>query len=308
MKLAHRLTLLLSALMLSGTSLAATRLPEKAFDVEDGIVGVVAGVMPGPAATSALPIGKLKYPTRYFVEIHNESPYPLWMDAAWTFTDKGKASRSKTVRSKKIPPGGSYTFYSDKFGVIAGQPIVVDLDAWSDEKRTRRIGGQRAELVFEQDDIDAFLAAFPNAFKSSSQDYGKAVVISGWLDIPASRTDVPGTLADATLQADIQRLLWKTDSRQRFSCERAVVEAAPIDAADSEMLATQPGETRQQAQLDQFGDTLNVERWTVRSCGQAFTYEVLMSASRSGGSDIAIFAVSGGQSSQNRPEVAVVEQ
>lgn len=298
----------LSAFLSANAAHAATKLPEKAFDVEDGFVAVVAGVMPSPAAMSALPIGKLKYPTRYFVELRNESPYPLWLDAAWTFPEKGKAVTSKTVRSKKVPSGGSYIFYSDKLGVIVEQPIVVDLQAWSDEKRVNRVGSQQAEMRFQQADVDAFLASFPSPYKGKSNDDSQAMIISGWRDLPAPRTDVPGTLADATLQADIQLLLWKSDSRKRWSCDREVVGAAAIDAADSEMLSAQSDETREQAQLDQFGDVLNIERWTIRSCGQDFTYEVLMSASRAGGSDIAVFELAGGPSSQISPEVGLAEQ
>lgn len=298
---------LLSASLLSHASYASGKLPEKAFDVEDGVVAVVAGVMPGPAATSALPIGKLKYPTRYFVELRNESPYPLWLDAAWTFPEKGKAAKSKTVRSKKVPSGGSYVFYSDKLGVIAGQPIIVDLGAWSEEKRVNLVGSQRAELLFDQADVDVFLAKFPSAFKGNSSAYREVGLISGWRDLPPPRSDIRGTAADATLQVDIQRLLWKDDSRKRWSCEREVLGAAPIDVGDSEMLAPQPAETRQQAEMEQFDNALYMERWTIQSCGQEVVYEVMMSASSEGGSDVTVFELAAGQSSQNQPEGALVE-
>lgn len=304
-----RLTaLMLSALLLPNSIFAAGNLPQKAFDVEEGFVAVAAGVMPSPAATSTLPIGKMKYPTRYFVQLRNESPYPVWLDATWTFPEKDKVVKSKPVLSKKVPTGASYVFYSDKFGVIAGQPIIVDLQAWSEEKRVNRVGGQRAELLFDQAGIDAFLASFPSAFKGKSSDYQQVGLISGLRDLPPPRTDVPGTVADATLQTDIQQLLWKFDSRKRWSCEREIVGAAPMDVGDSEILASRPVETRQQAELDQFGDTLNLEQWTIRSCGQEIVYEVMMSASRAGGTDIAVVELASGQSSQNQPEVALSEQ
>lgn len=305
MKFPTRLTATLSAFLLSASTLAAQWLPEKSFDVEDGAVAVVAGVMSSPAATSALPIGKLKYPTRYFVELRNESPYPLWLDATWTFPDKGKAK--KPLRSKKIPAGGTYVFYIDKLGVIAGQPIVVELQAWSEEKRVNLVGSQTAELKFEQPDIDVFLASFPNAFTSSTSDYRTVHFISGWRDLPPPRTDIPGTLADATLQTDIQGTLWKADSRKRWSCAREIVGAAAMNVSDSEMLASQSLENRQQAELDQFDDALIMERWTVKSCGQDIVYEVLISAAAKGGSDIAVFEVSGEPSSQIQPEVALAE-
>lgn len=308
MKLSIRLTaVLLSLCLLSNAGYAAGKMPEKAFDVEDGVVAVVAGVVPSPAATSALPIGKLKYPTRYFVELRNESPYPLWLDAAWAFPEKGKAVKSKTVRSKKVPSGASYVFYSDKLGVIAAQPIVVDLHAWSEEKRVNLVGSQQATLLFDQADIDVFFASFPSAFKGRTSDDDNSVVISGWRDVPSPRTDIPGTFADATLQTDIQRLLWKDDSRKRWSCNREVVGAAPIDVADSQLLAPQPVETRQQAELEQFGDTLHMERWTIRSCEQDIVYEVMVSASRQGGSDVMILELAAEPGSQNSPEIALAE-
>lgn len=299
---------MLSALLLCHTAFASGKLPEKAFDVEDGVVAVVAGVVPSPAATSTLPIGKLKHPTRYFVELRNESPYPLWLDATWTFPEKGKAVKSKPVRSKKVPSGGSYVFFSDKFGVIAGQPIIVDLGAWSEEKRVNLVGSQRAELLFDQADVDVFLAKFPSAFKGGSGEFREVGLLSGWRDLPPPRTDVPGTMADATLQVDIQHLIWKDDSRKRWSCQRDILGAAAIDVGDSEMLAPQPAETRQQAELEQFDNTLLMERWTVRSCGQDIVYEVMMSASPAGGSDVAVFELAGEPSSQNQPEIALVEQ
>lgn len=299
---------MLAATLLSHAADASGNLPQKAFNVEDGVVAVVAGVVPSPAATSTLPIGKLKYPTRYFVELRNESPYPLWLDAAWTFPEKGKAVKSKTVRSKKVPSGGSYVFYSDKLGVIAGQPIIVDLDAWSEEKRVNLVGSQRAELLFDQKDVDVFLAKFPSAFKGGSGEYREVGLLSGWRDLPPPRTDVPGTVADATLQVDIQRLIWKDDSRKRWSCQRDILGAAPIDVGDSEMLAPMPAETRQQAELEQFDNSLHMERWTIQSCGQDIVYEVMMAASPAGGSDVTVFELSSGQSSQNQPEVALVEQ
>lgn len=53
--------------------------------------------------------------------------------------------------------------------------------------------------------------------------------------------------------------------------------------------------------------TLHMERWTIQSCGQDIVYEVMMSASRAGGSDVTVFELAGGQSSQNEPDVAAAE-
>lgn len=263
--------------------------PQKAINIEDGVVAVRAGVIPNPVAPASLPVGNLKYPTRYFVALANESPYPIWLDAAWTFPGarEGKTSKSKVVKSSKVPSGGSYWFFVDKLSVIVDQPITIDISAWSDEKRTQRIGRQMAEMRFAQPDIDVFLANFPSAFRNQPKG-GPAVVISGWRDIPKPRTDVPGTKTDAVLAADIQHALWKFDSARRFTCEREVLGADPILVDDSTAVMRMDEEARDKARIEQDQGLFTVERWHVRSCGQDLVYEVLLSASVKGGTDIMI--------------------
>lgn len=287
--------LLLSIVLAHAPVEAAANLPQKAFNVEGGMISVSGGVMPNPEAPASLPIGKLKYPTRYFLKLVNESPYPIWLDAAWTFpnTNKDKAAKAKTVRGQKVPPNGNYWFYADKLGVIANQAIMIEIKAWSDEKRTQLSGSQMAELYFAQPDIDHFLANFPNPFKSQAGKDLEAVVISGWHDLPLARTDVPGTLSDARLQTDIQSSIWKADSQRRWSCEREVLHATPISIDESRILSRLPDEAQKQARRDQAENTLLAESWAVRSCGQELVYEVLLSASKTGGTDVMVFEASG---------------
>lgn len=263
--------------------------PQKAINIEDGVVAVRAGVMPNPVAPASLPIGNLKYPTRYFVVLANESPYPIWLDAAWKFPGarEGKTSKSKVVKSSKVPSGGSYWFFVDKLSVIADQPITIDINAWSDDKRTQRIGSQLAEIQFSQPDIDVFLANFPSAFRNQPKS-SPAVVISGWRDIPKPRADVPGTETDAVLATDVQHALWKFDSAQRFTCEREILSADPIHVDDSIAVMRMDEEARDKARLEQEQGRFTIERWHVRSCGQDLVYEVLLSASVKGGTDIMI--------------------
>lgn len=284
------ISLLCSSLLLAATSaIAGNELPQKAVAVEDGIVALRAGVMPSPAAASALPIGKLKYPTRYFVEIVNESPYPVWLDAAWGFP-KGrdmKMTHSRVTKSGKLPPGGSYWFYSDRLGVIAEHPVTAAITVWSDEKRTKRIGQQSAELRFSQLDIDVFLDSFPSPYKNQQSD-SPPVVISGWADLPKPRSDVPGTAADGVLSADIQRILWKTDSVERFTCAREILDAEVLQVHDSEVLMRMDAEAMEKARIEQEQGVFSVELWRVRSCGEELAYEVLLSAAGEGGTDVMV--------------------
>lgn len=278
--------------LLLATPATAAELPAKAISVEDGHVAVRAGVIPNPDAPAALPIGKLKHPTRYFVDLVNESPYPVFLDATWSFPDgrDGKAKASKPVKSKKVPPGGTYWFYADKLGVIVDKKIVVDIAVWADEKRTRRVGGQTMELAFSQADVDVFLANFPSAFKNTPKG-APVALISGWRDLPKPRSDVPGSSADAVLQKDIQHTLWKSDSIKRFTCERAIVDAEVISVDDSIMLSRMDGDARVRAREEQASDMLGMERWRATSCGQDIVYEVLLSASDKGGTDVMVMEV-----------------
>lgn len=272
------------------STVAAPVLPQKAFAVEGGLVAVEAGVMPNPELPPGL-FGNMKYPTRYFIRLVNESPYPLWLDAAWTFPQKksGKAPKPKLIKGDKVPPNGSYWFYSDKFSVIAEQSTAVEITAYSDAKRTKVMGGQHAELYFDQASVDSFLAKFPNPlFQRSPLDAIDVGILSGWHDIPPPRTDVPGSLADEELQRDIQLTIWKQDSIRNWSCEREVLSAEVIDVSDSRIVSSLPTDARERAMLEQFDDRLVSEVWRVTSCGQELSYEVLLSASSDGGTDIMV--------------------
>lgn len=276
-------------LIASAPVIAIEKLPEKAIALQGGIISVRAGVVPGPSASSALPIGKLKYPTRYFVELVNEAPFPVWLDAAWSFPkERGKnPAVARPTQSGKVPPQGSYIFYADKLGVIAEQPITVEISAWSDDQRRNRLGGQHAELRFGKADIDVFLQNFPSPYKNRRGD-DAAIMISGWQDMPKTFADVPGTATDAVLSADIQRLLWKNDSVERFTCAREVLGVEVLPVGDSAVISRMDEAARNEAVAEQEHGRLSIERWRVRSCDVEVAYEVLLSAAEKGGTDIMV--------------------
>ena len=117
------------------------------------------------------------------------------------------------------------------------------------------------------------------------------MVISGWRDMPKPRTDVPGTAADPVLVVDIQQTLWKSDSTQRFTCEREVIDAEPLFVDDSLVVSGMGEEALERARGEQLQDLFFVERWRVRSCGVDVTYEVLLSASDRGGTDVMVIDI-----------------
>lgn len=280
-------TLLVAA---ATVAFAQTSVPQKAFAIEEGLIAVRGGVMPNPDAPAALPLGKLKYPSRYFVQVVNESPYPIWVDASWKFPDnkKDSAGAAKAVRSSKLPPNGSYWFFVNKLSVLVGQTIFVELGVYADEKRTSLVGNQTAELLFDQPDVNLFHANYPSAYKNQTPQSREAAVISGWKDVPVARTDVPGTAADAQLQKDIQGSIWKADSIGRWRCNREILSAEVLAGESSLILASRGPDEKEKARADMNENRLRTERWQVRSCGEDYIYEVLMVVAVHGGTDIEV--------------------
>lgn len=90
------------------------------------------------------------------------------------------------------------------------------------------------------------------------------------------------------MQIDIQLSIRKFDSARRWTCEREILSAATMAVDDSEILSILPYEAQQKARLEQAENKLSAERWMVRSCGQELAYEVLLSASQSGSTDIMV--------------------
>lgn len=76
--------------------------------------------------------------------------------------EKRQAAEIEAHTQQEGPAQGSYWFYSDKLGVIVDQPIVVEMRAYSDEKRANPVGGQVAELMFDQRNVDVFFENFPS--------------------------------------------------------------------------------------------------------------------------------------------------
>jgi hypothetical protein len=282
----------LAVVLIVDLAAAQQVLPTKSFNIEGGIVSAFGGVMQRPPDQAA-PFGNMKYPTRYFIALDNESPNAIWVDTVWTFPDtkQDKSRQPKSVESVRIAPGSDYWFYFDRFGVIAERPIAIGITAYADESRKNPIGAQDAEFLFAQPDVDAFIASFQKPFARHSGTTA-ATVISGWHDLPAPRTDVAGTLANEELQADVQSSIWKFDSAKRWSCERKVLSATSTPADQSLLLARLPLEGLESAKRGLAEGKVAVETWRVRSCGHEIPYEVLLSASPGGGTDVLVMDVS----------------
>jgi len=115
---------------------------------------------------------------------------------------------------------------------------------------------------------------------------------------PAAK-NIPGTRADAELQADIQLLLWREESKEHRDClhETLRVQSLPLDSSVViiEMLtaggspATAAQNLLQAARDTTPGDGMvHLERWVVKSCDTVTTYQVLLMPAAAGGTDIIV--------------------
>jgi hypothetical protein len=256
--------------------------PTRAFLVEGGAIALQAGVMRDPQV-QPMPIGKFKYPTVYFVTVSNETRAPVWVDLEWQFP----GDKPHQTKGKRLDLGGSFMFSRSTFGVIDGEPINLRFLVYTDDGRSNKIGSEETFMQFEKADKEAFI-------KNFSKSHGLAL-ISGWPEMGAVADSVPGTIADAKLQRDVQLLLWKEESKYHRDCKHEVRGAEPASLDSSATLAAMLMVDSAEAArlLARTQDTtpagrVQFEHWRVKSCDFQTTYEVLLQGSPSGGTDFAV--------------------
>jgi hypothetical protein len=267
---------------LTQDTLGPSRLPTRAFLVQGGSIALQAGVMRNPDI-QPLPIGKFRYPTRYFITVMNETAVPVWVDVEWQFPEE----KPKTWKGKRLESGRSFATWRTAFSVMEDQPIHLRFAVYSDEAHTTQIGAEDTFMRFAKSEKEAFL-------KNFSRSQGLPL-ISGWPELGAFADSVPGTLADSRLQGDIQLLVWKEESKLHRDCTHEMLgaEATPLDG--SALLTTMrrtdsvaAAQLLLRAQDPAAEHPVRLERWRVRSCETITTYEVLFSAAAGGGTDLLV--------------------
>jgi hypothetical protein len=228
-------------------------------------------------------IGKFRHPTKYFLTLVNETNTPVWIELEWRFPGED----AKQFRTGRIESAKSYQSWRNTFGVVSDKPIGLRIVVFADEARARLLGSEETFFLFTRDERDAFIRA------SFSQKQN--IIMTGWPEMGSLATDVPGTLADAELQTDIQLLLWKEESKQHRDCKHEAVRAEPVPLdssaivadmlADSTVTAAARSLVERAREATQPG-VVRVERWLLKSCEAETAYEVLLVASPGGGTDV----------------------
>jgi hypothetical protein len=173
---------------------------------------------------------------------------------------------------------------------VSDAPINIRIAVFADEARTRHLGSEETFLLFTNAERETFLKT---AFRE-----GRNTLMTGWPEMGHPDQNVPGTLADAELQTDIQLLLWKEESKQHRDCTHESSRAEPAPADSSSIIAAMlagdsAAATSARNLLERSRDTgqtglVRLERWYVRSCDALTAYEVLLLASPGGGTDIIV--------------------
>jgi hypothetical protein len=113
-------------------------------------------------------------------------------------------------------------------------------------------------------------------------------MLSGWPDEEDAANKVPGTAADAQLQADILGRLAAFEMTERPDCRMEALRAESFEPEVSAVLAKLEGEPKVVAEHRIKEGSARWERWTVRSCDAEVAYEVLGTASPEEGTDLAV--------------------
>ena len=265
------------------------KLPTRAFVVEGGSIALQAFVTPKRGKRPGLS-GESRYPTVYMLIVGNETGDPVWASMEWQFPGEAWKSGGRF----KIDSGEVMPFMQERFGVIADTAINVRISVYSDKKLTKRVGSEETFLLFPRSERDEFLRV------NSSQE--RNALMTGWPEMGRPATEVPGSLADAELQADIQLLIWKEESKEHRDCthEALRAEAAPLDTSAvvrSMMAQAQAVRVTRAEQAARQGrrvpaDTARVAvrlgRWFMRSCDALTTYLALLLPAPGGGTDVVL--------------------
>jgi hypothetical protein len=257
------------------------RLPTRAFVVHEGAIALQAGVMRDPQIRP-MPLGKFRYPTRYFVTVRNETTAPVWVALEWHFPgEKPHASQGK-----RLDPSAAYTTTRSTFGVIDEQPIGLRFTVYADEARSVSLGSEDTFMRFAKSEKEAFLKNFART--------DGLPLMSGWPEMGALADSVPGSLADRALRSDVQLLLWKEESKQHRDCRHDIVRATPASIDSSALvLALMASDSATAEHLltrahDPAQASVHLERWVISSCDTISAYEVLLTAGSTGGTDILV--------------------
>jgi hypothetical protein len=264
----------------AGTTVwASGALPTRAIAFEGGLIAVEGGVMRDPSRTAGI-VGKMRYPTIYFVNLRNETAAPVWAEVSLNVPGKKPKSDFGLVKA-----GGDSLWRWPAYDAEWDTAIPIEISVYADEARARELATRRMNLYFDASEKELL-------HKPPQVAGGKTttVLISGWHEMDLSRCAVEGSAADRALQSDVCLSLWKNESIGHLDCDHQIVRAEPLAADQSALLAAQPEDFRTSAEAFRSRGALIMEKWTVKSCEVETPYEVMLIKAPQGGTDIMVKA------------------
>jgi hypothetical protein len=256
--------------------------PTRAILVEGGSIAVQAGVMGDPERPPRL-FGKKMYPARYFVFLFNETDRTIWYQTHWYFPHKSKDKvKQKSAPVRKLEPGEKDSIWWAKNGIVADKDHPLKFVFSTDKKQKDILHTEETHMYFATPDVDAFKTSFDDFV---SQGSGHLPMIFGWLEMPFPKTDIPGTVADADLQVDIQHSLRKEQSKKYRDCEHETLRAESVNVENNAVAISEIGE---RDRLTSKSQHVLREYWWVRSCDVTSKFEVLLAESSDGAAEIKV--------------------
>jgi len=176
---------------------------------------------------------------------------------------------------EKIRAGKRHAFFWKLKEVNWNKEFPFTVSVFADENRSKLLVSTNASFFFEEKSARAALATYNERLWLANGTHpalGKdRLLIPGWKDEqPASAGGwsaeqlVEGTLADAALQADVKKTIDTLESPAQLGCEPTLVKQLRSSS------------------------NLGGERWSVKTCDATREYDVVLTPSPKGGTDIKV--------------------
>ena len=244
--------------------------PSRAFEIKNGSVEMQGGLL------------GFRDEVMLWMALANKTEQTVWAEVAFRLPGGGERLRG----FKKIRKKGSqmYRWPLPKIAWDTEYPFTVAV--FKDKKRKRPLGTEESFFFFES-------GKSREAFEDLRRKLppGRATAFNGFRELtgPSLSAEVPGTAASSQLQADITRRLFTEESKLHKECAHVVLKAELYAKSDRSLITAEMGKKAQELEgrLRAKGDML-VEKWFVNSCDVTSTYEVLLTRSPAGGTDILV--------------------
>jgi len=262
--------LLLVAASMASYSAHGQALPSRAFEIKSGSVEMQGGLL---GFTDEVML---------FMLVANRTGQTIWTEVAFRLPGSDK----RLQEFEKIKSGRTqmYRWPVSKIAWDTEYPFTVSV--FKDKKRKKPLGTEESFFFFEGDEDREVFEDLRGKLPP-----GQASAINGFRELtnPSLSAEVPGTAADSRLRAGITRRLFTEESKLHKECEHAVLKAEPYGENDRSLITAEMGKKAQELEgrLRAKGD-MWVEKWFVKSCDVTSIYEVLLTRSPAGGTDILV--------------------